>query len=175
MRAPVLRVRDARDEAGTLQPVEQANERNRPDVENLSEGGLIDAFVLRELDEDSASCASHPWKLAHLSIVATAPQPSSLVQQPSDRIGIVGVGIILGPQCRPGGRGLLQQIADGRFVRLVAMHKLLHDRLSQELIKGRLVGWGPSRCRVQGCAAVPRGRVLTWTVSCPADHYSTTI
>src|SRR5258705_984007 len=100
MSAAIIRVGHARDEAGRLQPVEQANERNRPDVENLSEGGLIDPFVLRELDEDSASCASHAWKLAHLSIVTTAPQPSSLVQQPSDRIGIIRVGIILGPQCR---------------------------------------------------------------------------
>ena len=47
MSAAIMRIRYALDEAGRLQPVKQANERNWPDVENLSEGGLIGPFVLR--------------------------------------------------------------------------------------------------------------------------------
>ena len=42
--------------------------------------------------------------------------------------------------CPDRGRGLSEQVADGRFVGLVASHKLLHDRLGQELIKRQLVG-----------------------------------
>ena len=44
MSAAIIRIRHALDEAGRLQPVEQANERNWPDVENLSEGGFDWAF-----------------------------------------------------------------------------------------------------------------------------------
>jgi hypothetical protein len=35
---------------------------------------------------------------------------------------------------------LLQQIADGRFIRPVALHEQLHDRFRQQLIKRRLTG-----------------------------------
>jgi hypothetical protein len=76
MSAAIIRIRHASDEAGRLQPVEQANQRSWPDVENLSEGGLIEHFMLREVDEDGASGASHAWKLgAQLSVVATTRQP----------------------------------------------------------------------------------------------------
>jgi hypothetical protein len=47
MGATIIGIRRARDQAGRLQPVQQTNECNRPDVENMSECGLIDAFVLR--------------------------------------------------------------------------------------------------------------------------------
>ena len=40
----------------------------------------------------------------------------------------------------PRSRGLLQQMADGRLVRPVAMHEQLHDRLTKELIKRQLIG-----------------------------------
>ena len=63
MSAAIIRIRYALDEAGRLQSVEQANERNWPDVENLSEGRLIGPFVLRQLYEDSASSESHAWQL----------------------------------------------------------------------------------------------------------------
>ncbi len=41
MSAAIIRIRYALDEAARLQPVKQANERNWPDVENSSEGGLV--------------------------------------------------------------------------------------------------------------------------------------
>jgi hypothetical protein len=63
------------------------------------------------------------------------------VQQPNDRVGIPRVGrIILSRQWRASRRGLAQQMTDGRFVRQVASHQLLYDRLGQELIKRRLGG-----------------------------------
>jgi hypothetical protein len=81
MSAAIIRIRYALDEAGRLQPVEQANERNWPDVENLSEGRLIGPFVLRQLYEDSASSESHAWELgAQRAVVATASQLGCLVQ-----------------------------------------------------------------------------------------------
>ena len=97
MGATIIGIRHARDQAGRLQPVEQTNECNRPDVENLSECGLIDTFVLREANEDGTPRTSQSWNLgAQLPIVATAPQPSRLVQQPYNRVWIIRVGIILG-------------------------------------------------------------------------------
>ena len=44
MSAAIIRISYALDEAACLQSVKQANERNWPDVENLSEGGLIGPF-----------------------------------------------------------------------------------------------------------------------------------
>ena len=120
MSAAIIRIRYALDEAARLQPVKQANERNWPDVENSSEGGLIGPFVLRQLYENSASSESHAWELgAQRAVVATASQPGCLEQQPHNHIWIIRAGIILGPRRRLGGRGLLQQTADGRFVRPV--------------------------------------------------------
>src|SRR5271163_2163130 len=90
MSAAIIRIRYALDEAGRLQPVEQANERNWPDVENLSEGGLIGPFVLRQLYEDSASSESHAWELgAQCAVVETASQPGCIEQQPHNRIRII--------------------------------------------------------------------------------------
>jgi hypothetical protein len=81
MSAAIIRIRYALDEPGRLQPVKQANERNWPDVENLSEGGLIGPFVLGKVHEDSASSASHAWELgAQRAVVATASQPGCPVQ-----------------------------------------------------------------------------------------------
>src|SRR5271155_5137595 len=55
---------------------EPANERNWPDVENSSEGGLVGPFVLRQLYENSASSESHAWEVgAQRAVVATASQP----------------------------------------------------------------------------------------------------
>jgi hypothetical protein len=160
MSAAIIGIRRARDEAGRLQPVEQANDRSWPDVENLSEGGLIETFVLRKVDEDSASCASHAWKpRAQLSVVATARQPSCLMQQAHNRIGIVGAGIIIGLRSQPRGRGLLQQMADGRFLRPVPTHEQLHDRFGQDLIKRRLIASAESRRLAR--AAVPSGADLS--------------
>ena len=107
MSAAIIRIRYALDEAARLQPVKQANERNWPDVENLSEGGLIGPFVLRQLYEDSASSESHAWEVgAQRAVVATASQPGCLEQQPHNRIRIIRTGIILGPRRRLRGRGL---------------------------------------------------------------------
>ena len=79
--------------------------------------------------------ARHTWEPgAQFSIVEPAPQPGSFYQELHDCIGI-----ILGRQCRPCDRDLLQQMADGRFVRAVTTHKLLHDRPGQKRIKRRLV------------------------------------
>src|ERR1700679_985103 len=79
----ILGIRYALDEAPRLQPVKQANERNWPDVENSSEGGLIGPFVLRQLYENSASSESHASEVgAQRAIVATASQPGCLEQQP---------------------------------------------------------------------------------------------
>ena len=50
MSAGIVRGRHARDEAVRLQPVEQANECYRPDVENFGECRLIAPLVLREID-----------------------------------------------------------------------------------------------------------------------------
>jgi hypothetical protein len=123
MSATIIRIRYALDEAGRLQPVKQANERNWPDVENLSEGGLVEPFVLRQLDQDSASSESHAWEVgAQRSVVATASQPSCLEQQPHNRIRIIRTGTILGPRRRLRGRGWLEQTADGRFVRPVILN-----------------------------------------------------
>jgi hypothetical protein len=61
------------------------------------------------------------------------------MQQANDRIGIIRVGIVLSPQHRLGG-GFLQQMADGRFVRLVASHRRLRDRLGLDLIERRFAG-----------------------------------
>jgi len=81
MSAAIIRISYALDEAACLQSVKQANERNWPDVENLSEGGLIGPFVLRQLYEDSASSESHAWELgAQRAVVATASQLGCLVQ-----------------------------------------------------------------------------------------------
>ena len=54
-RTTLISLDDAHDEAAGLQPVEQASERLRPDVENLSERGLIEPFVLRQMRQDDAS------------------------------------------------------------------------------------------------------------------------
>jgi hypothetical protein len=117
MSAAIIRIRSAFDEAARLQPVKQANERNWPDVENLSEGRLIGPFVLRQLYEDSASSESHAWEVgAQRAVVATASQPGCLEQQPHNHIWIIRSRIILGPRRRLRGRGLLQQTAHGRFV-----------------------------------------------------------
>jgi hypothetical protein len=122
MSSAIIRIRYALDEPGRLQSVKVANERNWPDVENLSEGGLVEPFVLRQLHEDSASSESHAWEVrAQRAVVATASQPGCLEQQPHNHIRIIRMGIILGPQRRLRGRGLLQQTADGRFVRPVSM------------------------------------------------------
>jgi hypothetical protein len=81
MSAAIIRIRYALHEAGRLQAVKQANERNWPDVQNLSEGGLIGPFVLRQLYENSASSESHAWELgAQRAVVATASQLGCLVQ-----------------------------------------------------------------------------------------------
>jgi hypothetical protein len=81
MSAAIIRIRYALDEAARLQSVKQANERNWPDVENLSEGGLIGPFVLRQMYQDSASSESHAWEVgAQRAAAATASQPGCLVQ-----------------------------------------------------------------------------------------------
>jgi len=41
MSAAIIRIRHALDVAGRLQPVEQTNERNRPDVENFERGAAL--------------------------------------------------------------------------------------------------------------------------------------
>ena len=117
MSAAIIRISYALDEAACLQSVKQANERNRPDVENSSEGGLIASFVLRQLHEDSASSESHAWEVGpQRTVVAIASQPGCFEQQPHNHIWILRARIILGPRRRSGRRGLLQQTADGRFV-----------------------------------------------------------
>jgi hypothetical protein len=93
MSAAIIRIRYALDEPGRLQSVKQANERNWPDVENLSEGGLVEPFVLRQLHEDSASSESHAWELgAQRAVVETASQPGCIEQQPHNRIRIIRAG-----------------------------------------------------------------------------------
>jgi hypothetical protein len=151
MSAAIIGVRHAGDESRRLQPIEQASERTRPDVETLRESHLIEPYELREMDEDSASRARHAWELgSQFSIEETAPQPGGLLQQPHDCIGFIRIGIILRQQYRPCDHDLLQQMADGRFVHVVATHELSHDRLGQKLIKCRLVERGPSRRRARG-------------------------
>jgi hypothetical protein len=123
MSAAIIRIRYALDEAARLQSVKQANERNWPDVKNMSEGGLIGPFVLRQLYQDSASSESHAWEVgAQCAVVATASQPGCLEQQPHNHIWIIRAWIILGPRRRLRARGLLQQTADGRFVRPVILN-----------------------------------------------------
>ena len=120
MSAAIIRIGYALDETGRLQPVKQANERNWPDVENLSEGGLVAPLVFRQLHEDSASSESHAWEVgAQRAVVTIASQPSCLEQQPHSHIRIIRAGIILGRLRR---RGLLQQTAGGRFVRPVILN-----------------------------------------------------
>ena len=81
MSAAIIRISYALDEAACLQSVKQANERNWPDVENLSEGGLIGPFMLRQLYENRASSKSHAWEVgAQRAVVATASQLGCLVQ-----------------------------------------------------------------------------------------------
>lgn len=175
MGAAIIGVRHPCDETCRLQPIEQADERHRRDVENLSEGGLIDAVVPREMKEDRASCASHAWEQgAHFPIIAPAPQPGRLMQQPCERTKIVRVGIIPGLD-RPGGHGLQKQ-AGGRFVGMVATHKQLHDRFGQQLIKRWFVGGEAGRRRAWGCGAGWSGRAPDIAVSCFACHrYSNTM
>jgi DNA-binding transcriptional LysR family regulator len=123
MSAAIIRIRYALDEAACLQSVKQANERNWPDAENSGEGGLIGPFVLRQLYENSASSECHARELgAQRAVVATASQPGCLEQQPHNHIWILRARIILGPRRRSGRRGLLQQTADGRFVRPVILN-----------------------------------------------------
>ena len=93
MSAAIIRIRYALDEPGRLKSVKQTNERNWPDVENSSEGGLIGPFVLRQLYENSASSESHPWELgAQRAVVETAGQPGCIEQQPHNRIRIIRAG-----------------------------------------------------------------------------------
>jgi hypothetical protein len=97
MSAAISRIRHALDETGRLQSVEQTYKRNWPDSENLSEGSLIEHFVLRQVHEDSASRASHAWEpRAQLSVEASTRQPSCLVQQPHNRIRIIRAGRLHG-------------------------------------------------------------------------------
>jgi hypothetical protein len=125
MSAAIIRIRYALDEPGRLQSIKQANERNWPDVENLSEGSLVEPFVLRQLYEDTASSESHTWELgAQRAVVEIASQPGCIEQQPHNRIRIIRPGIILGPRGRLRGRGLLQQPTDGRFVRPIRCGRL---------------------------------------------------
>ena len=96
MSAAIMRIRYALDEAGRLQPVKQANERNWPDVENLSEGGLVEPFVLRQLHKDGASSGGHAWEVgAQGAVVATASQPGCIEEQPHDHIRLIR-GVIRG-------------------------------------------------------------------------------
>ena len=67
MTAAVIRIRQARHEAVVFQAVEQANQRDGPDVKDLSEGGLIEAFMLREVDDDGTSRAVMPGSRARSS------------------------------------------------------------------------------------------------------------
>ena len=120
MSAAIIRIGYALDETGRLQPVQQANERNWPDVENLSEGGLVAPFMLRQLHEDSASSESHAWEVgAQRAGVTIASQPGCVEQQPHSHLRIIRAVIILGRLRR---RGLLQQTAGGRFVRPVILN-----------------------------------------------------
>jgi hypothetical protein len=163
MSPAIIAIRHACDESGRFQPVEQASERTWPDVENLSEGRLIEPYELCELDEDGVSRPRHAWELGlQFSIVEPAPQPGSFYQELHDCIGLFRIEMIRGRHCRSCDYDLLQQTTDGRFVRVVT-HKLLHDRLGQKLIKRRLVERGPNR----RCA---RRRMLVWDRRVP--HYT---
>ena len=73
MSAAIIGIRHSNHEARGLQPIEQANEHNRPDAQNSSQGRLIDPFVVSEMNEDGASCVSHTRKSsANLSLAASA-------------------------------------------------------------------------------------------------------
>jgi hypothetical protein len=121
MSAAIIGIRHALNETGRLQSVEETYERNWPDSENLSKESLLDRFVLRQVDEDSASHPSHAWESrAQLSVVASTRQPSCLVQQPHNRSRIIRAGRLDGLRCWPRGRGLVQQIADGHFIQVAA-------------------------------------------------------
>ena len=121
MSAAIIRIRYALDEAARLQSVKQANERNWPDVENSSEGGLIGPFVVRQLYENSASSETHAWEVgAQRAAVATASQPGCLEQQPHNHIRIIRAGIILGPRrgwaaevCRSRRRTVVSSVRSG--------------------------------------------------------------
>jgi hypothetical protein len=146
MSAAIIGIGYARKEAGRLQPVDEANERARPDIENLREASLVEPYEPREMDEDKASRVRHAREpRVQFSIEEAAPQPCSFYQLLHDCIGIFRIEMIRGRQCRSCDHDLLQQTADGRFVRVVTTHKLSHDRLGQKLIERRLVERGPSR------------------------------
>jgi len=97
MSPAIIGIGHARNEAGRFQPVDEANERARPDIESLREASLVEPYEPCELDEDKASRARHAWVLrVQFSIDEPVPQPGSLLQQPHDCVGIIRAGIILG-------------------------------------------------------------------------------
>ena len=94
MSPAIIGIRHARDEAGSFQPIDEADECARPDIESLREASLVEPREPREMDEDEASRARHAREpCVQLSIEEAAPQPASLLQQPHDRVGIIRIGI----------------------------------------------------------------------------------
>jgi hypothetical protein len=59
MCATVIGIRQARDEAGRLQSVEQSDNCDGRNVKTVSKSDLIEASRLLELQEHGAPCASH--------------------------------------------------------------------------------------------------------------------
>jgi hypothetical protein len=173
MSPAIIGIGYTRKEAGHLQPVDEANECARPDVENLRKSGLVEPYEPREMDEDGASRPRHAWELrVQLSVEEAAPQPGSFYQELHDCIGIFRIEIIRGRQCWSCDRDLLQQMADCRFVRVVALHKLSHNWLGQKLIKRRLVERRRSRRRARDRTIVWDRHVPPYTAPCAAGHNS---
>jgi hypothetical protein len=117
------------DEASRLQLVEYARKRRRLDIENVSETSSIDPLVLCEISEDRAFVAAKP-KLR--CVVKTSHCNVRLIALQCLAIGLAS------------SRGLLQQTANGCFVRPVATDQLLHDGLTEKLVDRRLCAKGAS-------------------------------
>src|SRR6266404_20347 len=78
--APVGRVQPALDQIGLLQPIENARQRDRLDLEDFRQRALLDALVARQMGQDLPLRAGQP-QAARILLEALAHQPRHIVKQ----------------------------------------------------------------------------------------------
>jgi len=154
--------------------VQEASQRYRLQVETLGQPGLGQTLVFCKVYDDRRARLGHSgYPGTKRSVIDLAPKSSGVVQKTLDSVWVTLASrfrqYTTELRCRPGYRRLLQQLPGGRLLYPVAMHDLSHDRFGEELIKRRLVGWGPSRRRARGGLCVNCGYDLRATadVICP--------
>ncbi len=94
--APVVRIGTALDPAGLRHAVEEPRQRDRLDLQQLGEAGLVDALVIDEIGQDLALRAGQAQAFGAL-VEALAEQPRGLVQDEAEAAIEVESTIVHGP------------------------------------------------------------------------------